>query len=312
MLRQTIGFGGEREDIEGGLLQIAQKVDVNRLTITLGRFAVFDQFDNNAYAHDSRGQFMNWALLDAGAFDYAADAYGYTQGLSLELNQKHWALRWGAFLTPKVSNGIDMDWNIFTHWQQVLELETRYTLGGHPGKARFLSWLMSANAGSYAETLANPALHEDITLTRRSRLSHGFVINLEQEITSDLGAFARLGWRDGRTEIWAFTDIDRSLSTGLSLKGTSWGRAKDTAGLAWVLDGLSQQHRDYIASGGLGPLIGDGRLNYGLESVIETYYDFLVAKGVHLALDYQLVVNPAYNRDRGPVNVLSVRAHWEW
>lgn len=312
MLRQTVGFGGEQEQIEAGLMQLPQKVDVDRLTMTLGRFAVFDQFDNNAYAHDSRGQFLNWALLDAGAFDYAADAFGYTQGVSLELNRKHWALRWGAFLVPLESNGIALDWNIFRHWEQVVEFESRFRIAGHPGKARLLGWVMSANAGSYSETLANPALGEDITLTRRSRISEGLVLNLEQELSKDLGAFVRLGWRNGRSEVWAFTDIDRSLSVGALLKGSSWGREADTFGLAWNLDGLSSQHRDYLAAGGLGPLVGDGRLNYGLESVIETYYDAKLAKNFHAAVDYQFVNHPGYNRDRGPVNIFGLRLHWEF
>lgn len=312
MLRQVIGLGGEKEDIEHGLMQLAGKVDVDRLTLTLGRFAVFDQFDNNAYAHDSRAQFMNWALIDAGAFDYAADAFGYTQGLSLDLNRKRWALRWGIFMVPRTSNGIAMQWDVSRYWQQVVELETRYKLAGHPGKLRLLGWVMNARAGSYAATLANSSLGEDITLTRRSRMSEGFVLNLEQELTPDLGAFARYSFRDGHSEVWAFTDIDRSLSLGFSLKGTAWHRAKDTVGLAWVLDGLSSSHRDYLAAGGLGPLVGDGRINYGRESVIETYYDAQLANGFHLAVDYQFVNNPAYNRDRGPAHVFSLRAHWEF
>ena len=312
MLRQTFGFGGEQEAVEGSLMQIAGKVDVNRLTVTMGRFAVFDQFDVNTYAHDSRGQFMNWALLDAGAFDYAADSYGYTQGLSLELNQKNWALRYGFFLVPKVSNGIDIDYNLSRHWQQILELETRYKIGGHAGKTKLLGWVERANMGSYEETLLNPALNMDITQTRRTRTQSGVELNMEQELASDLGSFLRLAMRDGRSEVWAFTDIDRSLTTGLSLKGKSWGREKDTAGLAWVLDGLSSSHRAYTASGGLGPLIGDGKLNYGLESVIETYYDAALTKWLHVALDYQLVTNPGYNKDRGPVNIFSVRLHCEF
>ena len=312
MLRQVIGLGGEKEDIEPGLMQLGGKVDADRLTLTLGRFAVFDQFDNNAYAHDSRAQFMNWALIDAGAFDYAADSFGYTQGLSLDLNRKRWALRWGIFMVPRTSNGIALQWDISRYWQQVVELETRYKLFNHPGKLRLLGWVMNAHAGSYSETLSNPALGEDITLTRRSRVSEGFVINLEQEITPDLGAFARYSFRDGHSEIWVFTDIDRSLSLGLSLKGTAWHRPKDTAGLAWNLAGISSGHRAYLAAGGLGTLVGDGRINYGHESIIETCYDAQLTKGFHLAVDYQFVNNPAYNRDRGPAHVLSLRTHWEF
>lgn len=312
MLRQIFGFGGEQEAVKGELLQMTGKVDVNRLTVTVGRFAVFDQFDVNAYAHDSRGQFMNWALLDAGAFDFAADAYGFTQGLSLELNQKRWALRWGAFMAPKVSNGVDVNWNIFQQWQQVAELEVRYNLAEHPGKVRLLCWVERAHMGSYSETLAYPALNQDISRTRQFRIQQGVVLNLEQEIRKDLGVFLRAGWRDGKSEVWQFTDIDRSLSTGLSLKGTSWGRENDTFGLAYILDGLGPDSKAYFAAGGLGPLVGDGKLNYGLESIMEAYYDATLRKGVHLAFDYQLVNNPAYNRDRGPINIFSARLHLEF
>ncbi len=312
MLRQTIGFGGEQETIEGGLLQMAGKVDVNRLTVTVGRFAVFDQFDVNAYAHDSRGQFMNWALLDAGAFDYAADAFGYTQGISVEFNQKRWGFRWGAFIAPKESNGIDLDWNIFRQWQQVAEIEVRYALNEHPGKIRLLGWIERANMGSYSETLAHPELNMDVTQTRRFRLQGGAVLGLEQQLGINLAGFIRIGWRDGRSEVWQFTDIDRSLSAGLSLKGKSWGREKDTVGLAWNLEGLSSSHREYLEAGGIGPLVGDGRLNYGLESVIETTYDAELRKGVHVAMGYQLVSNPGYNKDRGPVSIFSARLHFEF
>ena len=165
--------------------------------------------------------------------------------------------------------------------------------------------------GSYAETLTQLELGVDITRTRRFRMQGGAVLNFEQELRENLGAFLKLGWRDGHSEVWQFTDIDRSLSTGLSLKGKTWGREHDTVGLAWNLDGLGSSQRAYLAAGGLGTLVGDGRLNYGLESVIETYYDAELRKGVHLGVDYQLVTNPAYNKDRGPVNIFSVRLHLE-
>ena len=312
MFRQTIGLGGDQEKVEGDLLQMAGNVDVNRITFTIGRFAVFDHFDANSYAHDSRSQFMSWAMIDGGAFDYAADAYGYTQGTSIEWNTKNWAIRWGVFIAPRVSNGVDLDWNIFKQWQQILEFERRYTIDGHPGKVRLLGWLERAHMGSYADTLNDPALNLDITATERYRYQQGAVLGVEQEITQDLGSFLRLSWRDGHSEVWQFTDMDRALSLGLSLKGGSWNRDKDTAGLAWNLGGLSPSHEAFLAAGGLGPLIGDGRLNYGLESVAEAYYNAELFKGLHASLDYQLVCNPAYNQDRGPINIFSVRLHYEF
>ena len=312
LLRQTFGLGGEQETVEGGQLQMAGTVDVNRLTVTVGRLGVTDQFDTNTYAHDARGQFMNWALIDAGAFDYACDAMGFTQGLTVELNDKNWAIRAGSFMVPRVSNGVAFDQNLFKAWQEVLELERRYSLADHPGKLKLLGWVEQAAMGSYSQTLADPALGMDISKTRRYRAESGVVLNLEQEIHKDLGAFLRASWRDGKSEAWQFTDIDRSLSVGLSLKGASWGRENDTVGMAGILDGLGGSHRAFLAAGGLGPLAGDGALNYGSESVIETYYDAKLCKGVHLAFDLQLVTNPAYNKDRGPIPVFSGRLHLEF
>ena len=311
-LRQTFGFGGEQETLERGPLQMEGKVDVSRLTVTVGRLGVTDQFDTNTYAHDARGQFMNWALIDAGAFDYASDALGFTQGLTVDLNQKDWAVRVGSFMVPRVSNGVAFDGHLFDAWQEVLELEKHYSLASHPGKIKLLGWVERADMGSYSQTLANPALNLDITKTRRYRLESGVVLNLEQELHKDLGGFLRASWRDGKSEVWQFTDIDRSLSAGLSLKGTSWDRENDTVGLACVVDGLGPNARAFFEAGGIGTLVGDGKLNYGLESVIETYYDATLCKGVHLAFDFQWVTNPAYNRDRGPIPVFSGRLHLEF
>lgn len=308
--RQTFGLGGEQEQIAGDQLQLAGTADVSRVTFTLGRVEVGDQFDANSYAHDGRAQFMNWALVDAGAFDYAANALGGIEGATVELNQKTWALRYGLFDVPSISNGLPVDENFGKAWQQVLELEERYTLFGHPGKARLLGWLESAHMGDYAEAVAN---HEDISLTEKYRTQYGFVVNLEQELTPNLGAFLRASWRDGHEEVWQFTDIDHGVSLGVQLKGSAWNRPKDVFGFAGAIDGISESHREYLAMGGLGPLIGDGQLqHYGAESVLETYYDALLCDHLHFALDYQLVFNPAYNEDRGPVSIISTRLHFEF
>jgi high affinity Mn2+ porin len=311
--RQTFGFGGEQEEIPGDLLQLAERADISRLTFTIGRLSVGDQFDTNAYAHSARTQFLNWVLNDNGAFDYAADSLGVIDGGSIELNQKTWALRYGFFDVPRVSNGEAKDLHFLKAWQQVLELEKRYSIGEHPGKVRLLGWLEHAHMGSYRETLADPSLMEDITLTRRYRYQYGFALDVEQEVMKDLGAFLRASWRDGESEVWQFTDIDQSVSAGFQLKGGRWHRPNDTVGLAGILDGLSSAHRDFLAAGGLGPLIGDGKLpHYAAEGVLEMYYDMEVIKNVHLAIDYQLVANPGYNSDRGPVNVFSSRFHFQF
>ena len=311
--RQTFGFGGEQEHLEGDQLQLAETVDVSRLTFTFGRLTTGDQFDVNAYAHNARTQFLNWVLVNNGAYDYAGDSLGYIEGATLEFNQKSWAIRYGWFDVPRVSNGFAKDGHFLKAWQQVVELEERYTVEGHPGKLRLLGWLERANMGSYRETLANPALMEDITKTRRYRYQYGFALNAEQEINETVGAFLRASWRDGQSEVWQFTDIDASLSGGFQVKGTPWNRKNDTFGLAGILDGISAAHRDFLAAGGLGPLIGDGKLpHYSLEDVIETYYDIELTKNTHFAIDYQFVANPAYNSDRGPINIFGGRLHFQF
>ncbi|WP_228749254.1 carbohydrate porin [Bradyrhizobium sp. BR 10261] len=311
-VRQTFGLGGEQEELASGQLQLAGKADISRLTLQVGKFSVVDVFDGNAYAHDPRKDFMNWSIWASGAFDYAADKLGLGYGATAELNQKQWALRGGYFLMDAVSNSNNFDMNIGRRGEYVVELETRYSLFGQPGKLRTLGFVNSAFSGSYRETLDNPAFGVDITQTRRGRLKYGYALNLEQAVTDDIGVFGRWSWNDGRNEIMAFTDIDRSLSGGVSVKGTKWGRPDDVVAIAGAVNGLSQDHRDFIAAGGLGPLIGDGALNYRNERVLETYYAYALNKALTFTADYQLIVNPAYNADRGPVSVFSGRLHGEF
>src|SRR5882672_8672500 len=270
-LRQTFGFGGEQEELASGPSQISNKVDVSRLTLQVGKFSVVDIFDGNSYAKDTRKDFMNWAMWAPGAFDYSADKVGLTYGATAELNQKQWALRSGHFLMQSVSNSNSFDTKVFERGTYVLELETRYSLFSQPGKLRTIAWLNSAFSGSYRETLNNPALNLDIALTRTGRIKYGYVVNLEQALADDFGVFGRWSWNDGKTEIMAFTDIDASLSLGASIKGTKWGRPDDVIGIGGAINSLSGDHRDFIAAGGLGPLIGDGRLNYRRERILETY-----------------------------------------
>jgi high affinity Mn2+ porin len=310
--RHTFGFGGGQEELASGGLQLVNKVDVNRLTVQVGKFPVMDIFDGNAYAKDTRKDFINWSIWAPGAFDYSADKVGLTYGATAELNQKNWALRGGYFLMPAVSNANSFDTKVFERGTYVLELETRYQLFSQPGKLRTIAWLNSANSGSYRETLNDPALNLDIALTRRGRTKYGYVINLEQAIADDLGVFGRWSWNDGKTEIMAFTDIDASLSTGVSIKGAKWGRPDDVIGIAGAINSLSRDHRDFIAAGGLGVLIGDGALNYRRERIMETYYAYALSKAITLTADYQFITNPAYNADRGPVHVFSGRLHGEF
>jgi high affinity Mn2+ porin len=311
-VRQTFGFGGEQEELASGSTQLAEKVDVSRLTLQAGKFAVLDVFDGNAYAKDTRKDFMNWSMWAPGAFDYTADKLGLTYGATVELNQKQWALRAGYFLMNAEANSSNFDTNVFRRGEYVAELETRYSLFSLPGKLRTILWLNSAFSGSYRETLDNPALNLDIAQTRTGRIKYGYVVNLEQALTDQIGLFGRWSWNDGKTEIMAFTDIDASVSLGLSIKGTKWGRPDDVIGIGGAVNMLSQDHRDFIAAGGLGLLIGDGQLNYRPERVLETYYAYALTKSLTLTADYQLITNPAYNADRGPVSVFSGRLHGEF
>jgi high affinity Mn2+ porin len=310
--RQTFGFGGEQEELASGQLQLASKVDVNRLTVQVGKFGVLDVFDGNAYAKDTRKDFINWSMWAPGAFDYSADKVGLTYGATAELNQKQWALRAGYFLIQAVSNSNAFDTNVFRRGTYALELETRWSLFSLPGKLRTIAWLNSAFSGSYRETLDNPALNLDIAQTRTGRTKYGYVLNLEQALADDLGLFGRWSWNDGKTEIMAFADIDASLSGGLSIKGTKWGRPDDVIGIGGAINSLSRDHRDFIAAGGLGILIGDGALNYHRERILETYYAYALTKAITLTGDYQFIANPAYNADRGPVHIFSGRLHGEF
>ncbi len=308
-LRQTFGLGGEQETIEDEALHLGGKVDVSRVTLTVGKVFLPDFIDNNSYADEPRQGFMNWAIWAAGAFDFPADQLGYSWGAFVELNQKAWAVRAGYLLMPRESNNNNFDMELFRRGGYMVEGETRYSLFSQPGKLRLIGWINLAYSGSYIETLADPNLNLDISQTRRSRTKYGFVVNVEQALSDQFGVFSRLSWNDGRNEIMAFTDIDSSASFGGVWKGTAWGRPFDRIGVAGAINALSADHRAFTAAGGLGVLIGDGRLNYRPEQLLETYYSFGLDRWTTLTFDYQRIANPAYNADRGPVSIYTGRLH---
>jgi high affinity Mn2+ porin len=311
-LRQTFGLGGTQELVEDGPNQIAGLRDIDRVTVTLGKLTATDIADDNRYSHDPRTQFLNWSLIYNGAWDYPANVRGYTYGLAVELNRRDWAVRYGIFAEPAFANGAPLDPHFLNANGQVVEVEERYCLGEHPGKLRLLAFLNHAHMGNYNQALAEMPVNPDVTLTRVYRFKYGFGVNFEQEATKDLGLFGRLGWDDGHSEAWAFTEIDRTASLGLVLKGTAWCRPDDEVGLAGVINGLAGPHRHYLGAGGLGFIIGDGQLRYGPEEILELYYNFQIHKGIDLTLDFQEINHPAYNRDRGPVSVGSIRVHFEF
>jgi high affinity Mn2+ porin len=314
-LKQTFGFGGEQEDVNDAADQIAGKIDVRRLTITVGKFAANDIFDNNTYARDPRSQFQNWGLFEDTAWDYPADTKGYTEGLALELNGPGQTLRYGIFREPRAANGgeLDNDWG--RAYAQVVEYEKRYTLGdkGRAGVVRPMAYINYAHMGDYRDAIDLDPTHPNVIATRSyDHPKYGVGVNVEQALTDNLGIFGRAGWNNGQSETWAFTEVDRTLSVGLSLKGAKWGRPDDVYGLGGIMSGLSRDHRDYLAAGGLGFELGDGRLSYAPEEVIETYYLCAVTKNLFLTLDYQFVDHPGYNAARGPVSIGAFRVHGEF
>ena len=325
-IRQTIGLGGEQEFIPADGLTPAGNQDISRLAITAGRIAAIDIFDDNSYADDPRTQFMNWAFVTNVAWDYPADSVGYTTGLTLELNQREWAMRYGFFQIPALANtwtaedalfvkpGYQSiqagDGKVWQHWGMAAEYERRYSLDGHPGKLRILAFLNHGHMGSYTAALSVAKV--DITQTYAYRCNYGFGLNLEQPITENAGLFSRLGWNLGRNEAWMFTDVNYTASLGLSVRGKAWRRPDDTFGLAGVMSGISRANQRYLEVGGTGILDGDGALSYGWEKVVEAYYDFPVWRSIRLAADYQFVADPAFNKDRGPVNILGTRLHLEF
>jgi high affinity Mn2+ porin len=313
-LRQTIDLGGKSQKVEGDQNQFAGSNTTDRLVLTVGKFSVSDVFDQNKYAQNPRKDFMNWALIDTGSYDYAADAWGYTYGATAEWYQGPWTLRGGVFDISTVPNGTDLD-TTFSQFQLDGEIERRYALWSRPGKIAFTGFLTRAKLGTYQDAIAlaqatgGPA---DIAAVRQYRSRTGLGMNLEQELMDDLGFFARAGFASGDIEPDSYTDIDRTVAAGLSLTGKRWGRSDDTVGLAAIANAITPIHAEFLNKGGLGILIGDGQLPHpGLEQILETYYQFPIYAW-KVMFDYQFIVNPAYNRDRGPVSVGAVRLHSEF
>jgi high affinity Mn2+ porin len=309
-IRQTIDLGGDTQKLDAEANQFAGSETANRLVITLGKFAVTDVFDTNKYAHDPRNDFMNWALVDTATFDYAADSWGYTYGAAVEWYQGNWTLRGGLFDLSVVPNSTDLD-PTFGQFQWVGEIERRYELWGHPGKIAFTGFLTRGRMGSFEDAIALAAITggpADIAAVRQYQSRGGVSMNLEQEITPNLGAFIRTGWADGNVEPYEFTDVDRTVAGGVSLNGKQWNRPDDTVGIAGAINGISGVHEAFLNDGGLGILVGDGQLPHpNLEQIFETYYSYAISPGTKVSLDYQLIVNPAYNTDRGPVNIFAAR-----
>jgi len=313
--RQTFDLGGEAETIEGAANQLAGSRSHDNLVLTLGKFSPTDIFDNNSYAHDPMHDFLNWAVIDAGPWDYAADAWGYSYGGAAEWNFSDWSLRGGLFNLSRLPNGTELTRG-FGQYQIDLEAERRFSIAGRDGKIRLLAFASRGRLANYNDAVAlalatgRPA---EASLVRRGSWKSGLSLNGEQAVSDDWGIFARATLDDPSKEGDEFTDMANSIAAGISLKGAAWNRKDDTVGLALETGGISRAGQRFFALGGLGILIGDGRLDhYSREDVIETYYSTALWKGIQASLDYQFIAHPAYNADRGPVSVFGVRLHGEF
>lgn len=311
-LRYLVPLSQENDPIvTRGMDQLPGKELGSRVEIKAGKMASTDDFDLNRYADNTRTQFMNWGLINNTAWDFAADTRGYSYGFVVALVQPSWKVAFGSYQMPTTANGSEFD----SHLSQARgdNLELTFKMNQHGTVVRLLAYRNQARMGDYAEATAigrATSTTPDITADEQyGRSKHGFGLNVEQPLADDgeTGAFARIGWNDGNTEEFAFTEVDRHLSAGIQVSGIHWGRTDDRLGIAYVWHGLSPEHRDYLAAGGSGFLLGDGRLNYGLEQIFETYYRVQLNQYAQLSPDFQYIQNPGYNRDRGPVEVYSLR-----
>jgi high affinity Mn2+ porin len=321
-IRQTIDLGGETQKVDADISQFAGSQTANRLVLTVGKFSVVDIFDTNKYANNSKSDFLNWSTVNAGSFDYAGDAWAFSYGAAAEWYQGNWTLRGGVFDMSQTPAGGGGDSALgygldptFSQFQLLGEIEERYELWGQPGKLKVTGFLTRGRMGNFEDAVAlsqatgldaSDALAAVRTYTSRPGVS----LNLEQQVSENWGVFARAGWADGNVEPWDNTDVDRSVEAGVSINGKQWGRPDDTIGIAGVINGISSAHEAYFNAGGLGILLGDGQLpNPGLEQIVEAYYSYAISSSTKVSFDYQLIVDPAYNTDRGPVNIFAGRFH---
>ena len=314
-IHQVIGLTNETTPQEPGFFALAPSVPARRIEVRFGKMTLPDFFDFNNIGSDSHLQFMNWTVDNNGAWDYAANTRGYTVGCMAEYDDRIWSLRYGLFAMPTVANGMDLDWN----WRRAHghngEFELRHSfIPQRKGTERLLFYANRAHMGTYREavnaylagtdTAPNIVLHEHF-----SALKYGFGYNAEQELTENLRVFGRFGWNDGKTESFAYTEVDQTVEVGADYAGNRWHRPADKIGLTMVSNAIKADHQNYLKLGGLGFLLGDGSLNYSRETIVESYYNWHAWRGLFYAVDVQHINNPGYNRDRGPVWVGSVRAH---
>ncbi len=312
-LRQTFPLSGERAEAGDEPNRIAGRQPASRLMIAAGKISVADYFDRNRYSNDARAQFLNWALMNSGAWDYAADTRGYTWGIVAEYASAPWALRIAGAMVPIDPNGSHLDGEVGRDRSEMAELERAITICGRPGALRLLGYATRARMGEYREALRLPEGPGAIAGIRRpGGTKYGVALSAEQQLSDHAGGFIRASWNDGARETWMFTEIDRSAAAGAIFDGAGWDRKDDQAGAALVVNGLSGDHRAFLEAGGNGFMLGDGALAYAPEIIGECFYSFsLVEERLWITGDYQFILHPGYNSDRGPAHVMGVRAHVE-
>ncbi|WP_262966252.1 carbohydrate porin [Methylobacter psychrophilus] len=330
--RQTLSFGGTTAEVKSGPMQLGGTAESRRFVFTAGTFSILDFFDKNIYAGDLRHQFLNMSFMTNAAYDFAADARGYTTGLVGEYYFDDWAFRFARIAAPKHPNDLPLNFYMFTNYGDQVELEHKHIIKEQPGAIKILGYRNRENMGSFTDAIAayqtDPSKNAttclgynydsqnssapDLCWARKSNVKMGIGINMEQRITEDVGLFFRGMYSDGKTEVYSYTSSDRSLSFGTLVKGMRWGREKDTAGFGYSQSWISKQHVDYLNMGGIDGFIGDGKINYRPEQLVNIYYQWHVITSSWLSFDYQYLANPAYNADRGPVNIYGVRVHFEF
>jgi high affinity Mn2+ porin len=309
-LEQKFAISSETTTPPDDLNQVQQHTPATYISVRAGKFSLADFFDDNTYSHDPREQFMNWSLMSYGAWDYPANTRGYTIGAVVEYHTPAWAVRAGITQMPTYANGPTLDDHIGKAHGITVEGEKNILINNRAGIIRLLLFHNLAKMGNYEEAIKNTPVPDIVAVRNDPRSKNGAGISLEQVIGNHAGIFVRGSWNDGCNETWAFTEIDRSLSGGIVWDGAAWSRKHDELGAAVVVNGISGPHRDYLKAGGYGFIIGDGNLNYGNETIFEAYYKFSIPViFLSLSPDYQFVLNPAYNKDRGPVHIIGVRAH---
>lgn len=321
--QQTFALNGSKyERRADDINQLQGSVPNSRITINAGRFCLADFFDDNKYDHEARSQFLNWSLMANGAWDFAADTRGYISGVEVELVKPQYSVKFAFTQMSKIANALVLDWNLLESNAIALEFSTHYKLLPLPGIVRVTSFRNTSKAPAY-KTATQELLRGDTSYVpilaglspglKYGGVKYGYGINVEQPITKTLGIFFRYGWNDGKTASWEFTDIDQNIQLGANFNGKAWKRPFDELGIAIASNGISKDHQDYLKAGGYSFIIGDGHLNYAREQIFEIYYRTKFNQFIYLSADYQLILNPGYNKDRkGPVSIPAIRMHIEF